>query len=208
MLKWLLVLLIILGFSCLIDIPNKPAPRLSLPIHKTLYIDRNIDDQELNYITEAAQQWQQATQGQVSFEVIRLPQQHINPSNSVFVVNVSPDYPEIIILDTMSQIRTLGFYNNDRLPTIGLVDQRIDEDQFTPVVAHELAHFLGLVHQLGPRGVGTLMSPDLDLGSDHITKFDMIQFCQIYACQIGKVKREIIHGTKELKVSKDFSSTL
>jgi hypothetical protein len=185
LLIWSLVLTMILFFGFATIISPTSITR-SLPVHKILYIDRNIDDEELYHIVRASFEWFDATSGQVIFDIRRLPSQEINSHNAIFIFNVSPDYPQVIFLDAVNSQTTLGFFNNDNLASIGLVDQRIEEGLLTRVIEHELFHSLGMKHQEGIEGIGTLMFPNIELGASHITRTDLMHFCELYHCDYTK----------------------
>lgn len=156
-----------------------------LPIHKTLYLDRKIDDDEMLHIMEAAMEWKHATNGQVIFDIKRLPRPYVPLMNAIVVINVSPEYPDIMILDNGKGPNTLGYCNStaNTIQFIELVDDRLDEHNSTAVVMHELGHALGLKHT---KEEGSLMFPIIDEGSHHITSKDMKQFCQLYHCDPSK----------------------
>src|SRR5579885_1318188 len=152
-------------------------------VHKTIYVDRFMADDEMDKVIQASIEWHQATGGIVTFDVKRLPQQSIDATSSILMIEVTPDYPEIVLLDNLNQNTTLGYFN-DRLgiPYIALVDSRLTDDDFKAVVLHELGHSLGLEHNMGVDGIGTLMYPTIDLGADHITNVDIDHFCTLYLC--------------------------
>jgi hypothetical protein len=151
-----------------------------LPIHKTLYIGRNVFDDQINAISSAAIKWNQATKGQISFDIKMMPAR-INISNGIIINNVSPDFLDAILLDQTNENSTLAFMNDHgRIPVIGLVDERINESLIVPVVMHELGHAIGLEHA----GSGTIMYPSISQESNDITKTDLEQLCDIYHCDI------------------------
>jgi hypothetical protein len=181
---------ILFSFIMLYGVALLMAPKLpnyTLPIHKTLYVDRNMDDEELTHIIQASLEWYDATNGLVVFEMKRMPQAHIDPTDAIFVFNASPDYPNVLLLDTVNNQNTLGFFNDDNLSFIGLVDQRIPDSMFKTVILHELSHALGVPHPVGIEGYNTLMSADIDHAADHITYADLISFCQLYHCDASKL---------------------
>jgi hypothetical protein len=160
-----------------------------LPIHKTLYLERGIYDDQMFHILAAAMEWNQATNGQVVFDIKRLPAK-INPIDAIIVFNVTPDYPDIILLDSVKNYSTLGYYNNRGLDYIALVDERITNSNYNAVVMHELGHALGLDHpdtdDHPEIGIGTLMYSVVDAGSNHITNDDLKQLCKLYNCDSSK----------------------
>jgi hypothetical protein len=195
LLFWSIVLsiLLILGFAELaapIAQQHKQPPH-TLPIHKTLYLERSVDDDEMLHILQGALEWNEVTNGQVIFDIKKLPQRNIMPLDAIIVYNVTPDYPDIILLDAVKKYSTLGYFNNDRgLDYIALVEKRISQRDFTPVIMHELGHALGLQHpdtEDHPEiGIGSLMHSTIDEGSNHITDLDLKQLCQLYHCDASK----------------------
>lgn len=155
---------------------------LKLPVHKTLYIGRDLSPAEVAYILQASLEWNKATNGQVSFSLRVLPS-IIDRKDAIIVLNATPDNPDIILIDHFNNSTTLGS-TNDRvgLTYILLVPSRIDESDFAGVVAHELAHAIGMKHITGLDGLGSLMFPSIDLGSKHITNQDLFYLCKTYHC--------------------------
>jgi hypothetical protein len=164
----------------------------TLPVHKTLYLERGIYDEEVFSIMEAASEWYDDTNGQVVFDIKMLPRLNINPSNAVVMFNVTPDFPEVILLDNVNQHSTMGCTNRDAfLPYIWFVDERIESSQYQAVAMHEMGHVLGMDHIEGWEGIFTLMYPSADLGSNHITETDLKYFCKLYHCDPSKF--HVIH---------------
>ena len=161
-----------------------------LPVHKTLYLERGIYDEEMYHILDAAMEWNRATNGQVVFDIKRLPQADLKAADAIIIFNVTPDFPDIIILDSIKHYSTLGYYNSRGLDYIALVDQRISEYNYDAVVMHELGHALGLEHPDSDEhpdiGIGSLMYSVVDAGSNHITNEDLKQFCKLYHCDSSK----------------------
>lgn len=171
----------------------------TLPVHKTLYLERTISDDEMYHVLQAAMEWHEATDGQVTFDIKKLPNLKMIPSESIVVFNISEDHPDIILLDAVKHHNTLGYFNNDRgLDYIALVDQRISERDFNAVIMHELGHSLGLAHPDSDEhpeiGIGSLMYSTIDAGSNHITASDLKQFCQLYHCDSSK-----FHGVSKVQ---------
>lgn len=182
-----IALLIVFGEVATPFLQHRRTAVHQLPVHKTLYLSREIYDDQLQYITAAAMEWNDDTNGDVTIDIKRLPERNINPGDALIVMNVTPDFPEVIILDNLNQYSTLGFYNDDSMVRyIGLVDERIDVPIYSAVVMHEVGHALGLEHIKGIDGIGTLMCPTINLGSTHITMEDLHQFCTLYHCDERK----------------------
>jgi len=190
---WSLALTIVLLFvfaEIATPIVQKPHIEHKLPIHKTLYLERGIYDEEMYHIMAAAMEWNRATNGQVVIDIKRLPSQDIRAADAIIMFNVTPDFPDIIILDNIKHFTTLGYYNERGLNYIALVDERISNGSFDAVVMHELGHALGLQHpdsEDHPEiGIGNLMYSIVDIGGNHITDDDLKQFCTIYHCDSSK----------------------
>lgn len=162
-------------------------PDRTLPVHKTLYLERSVYDDEFFAIVRASIEWNEATNGQVVFDIQQLPYPDIDAQNGIIVINVDPDFPEVILLDRRKNLITPAYFNHDSiLSYIALVPERIDEGRFTQVVLHELGHSLGLEHVVGADGLDTLMYPSIDLGSKHIAQADLDQLCKLYHCDSSK----------------------
>lgn len=157
-----------------------------LPIHQTLYVDRNATDDQFTNIVGAAVQWQLATNSLVSYDVVRLPAQGIDIDNSIIIVMVSPDFPNIIALDSDGN-NHLGYFERGQINYIALVPERLQNQNIKTIVMHELGHSLYLKHSDIINGIGTLMYPNIELGSDKITDEDLVAFCQIYNCDSSKL---------------------
>jgi len=161
----------------------------TLPVHKTLYLERALSDEQMYHILNAAMEWNQVTNGQVVFDIKRLPDANMQAANAIVMFNVTPDFPDIIILDSIKHYSTLGYYNARGLEYIAMVDERITSGSYDAVVMHELGHALGLEHPDldDPKiGIGTLMYSLVDAGSNHITDEDLKRFCKLYHCDASK----------------------
>jgi hypothetical protein len=184
-----LVILLFLYIE-VVDIYDKGPKEYPGHVHKIIYVDRNFDDLEQEHIIMAALKWSEATNHIVEYDVIQLPsKEQIDVTRALFFVKVSADYPDVVIMDNIKKTTTLGYFQNrGPLPYITLIDGRLNEETYEPVVLHELGHSLGLEHVEGPEGYGTLMYPYIDLGSDSITETDLEQFCKLYKCDPKKLK--------------------
>jgi hypothetical protein len=166
---------------------QRPQTVYRLPVHKTLYIARNIPDEEMAYILEAALEWNTVSNGEITFDLRRMPVKNMSPGDSIVILNVTPDYPDIIISDNINKSQTLGLHNSQvGLEYIVLVPARLEKEHITEVVLHELGHALGMKHIEGIDGIGCLMYPNIDEGCDHITNTDLTYLCQLYHCDASK----------------------
>ena len=166
--------------------PEKVYPN---HVHKTLFIDRNFDEDEVAYITAAAVEWTESTNHVAEFDVVVLPSNQPIGKNDIVVIKVNPDYPDIIVLDSMNKHSTLGLYN-DRgfIITIEIVSDRITNDDYEGVILHELGHAFVLKHNEVFDGIGTLMYPTVNLGANYITEDDLKNFCKLYHCDASKLQ--------------------
>src|SRR5579885_1771040 len=114
-------------------------------VHKTLFLDRNFGPEEIEYITEGALAWNEATNHTVEFDIVVLPNRDTPIElDDIVIIKVNPDYPDIILLDGLNHQNTLGLYDDRaRLHTIELVSDRISDEDYPSVVMHELGHALG-----------------------------------------------------------------
>jgi hypothetical protein len=187
----LTIALLIVFAEIATPIVQRPQVEHKLPVHKTLYLDRGIYDEEMLHILEAAMEWNRATNGQVVFDIKRLPRLDIRPADAIIIFNVSPDYPDVMLMDNLNDMTTLAYYN-DRglLDYVAVVDERISQTDETAVILHELGHALGLEHPNSKEhpeiGIGNLMYSNINMGGSHITNDDLKQFCKLYHCDSSK----------------------
>ena len=169
-----------------------------LPVHKILYLERDISDKEMSMALKATMEWNEVTNGEVTFDIKRLPQDNIDLTNAIIIIHVTPDFPDILLLDRVDKNTTLGYCSSDTgITYIALVTDRFNNDEYTPILLHELGHALGLEHLKTIDGIGTLMYPSFDEGSNHITKTDLEQFCRLYNCDVTKFHESKNHGFPE-----------
>lgn len=183
----IIIIILIYINSVKIFQPEKIYPNR---VHKTLFLDRYLSPEEVAFITIAALEWSAATKNIVTFDVVTLPQEKVVISdNDIMIMNISPDHPLVLILDDNSNYSTLGYYDESfPVPIIYLVSDRMKGKEYVMVVLHELGHALGLDHNENIWEVGTLMYPNIALGSKHITLYDLKKFCKLYRCDVNKLK--------------------
>ncbi len=181
---FLICFLVTLFFTQAIDIFHGPKV-YSENVHKTLYLDRAFSQDEVELIVEATYEWKTATEGRVVYDVVTLPvHQKIDVTQAIIVIKVNPDFPKVMLLDFMNKNTTLGYWedNEGPLPYIAMVDRYYTDTNFKAVMLHEMGHSLGLRHNEGETGIGTLMYPTIDEGSDAITPFDVSKYCELRHC--------------------------
>jgi hypothetical protein len=173
-------------------------------LHTTIYIDSSFGEFEQNAIMEAALEWTTTTNHIIEYDVVRLPtNEEIDMDHSIIISKATPDHPNVIALDATNKRTTLGLYDRQTIiPSIILVNQRIANEDYKPVVMHELGHSLGLQHNQGVNGMDTLMYPSrysmfqmnaghqelVKSGADHLTLKDGQQLCKLYHCNALKLK--------------------
>lgn len=180
----IILVIILYFFSVAIFQTEKIYPK---HVHKTLFLDRYLSEDEINFITYSALEWSESTQHIVEFDIVTLPNENAHiTDNDIVIMSVSPDHPIIMFLDSNNKnYSTLGYYDDHMpIPVIYLVTDRITDQEYSTVVLHELGHALGLEHNEDINGIGTLMYPNISLGADHITLYDLRNFCKLYHCKI------------------------
>lgn len=163
-----------------------------LPVHKTLYVDRNMTEEEMAIIVASAWEWHTTTKGMVVYDVVRLPSKNIDAQNGIVICLISIDFPEVIDLDSQRpENNHLAYYaRNGVIPYIGVIPERIPEKDYRTVMLHELGHSLGLSHNEGINGIGTLMYPSVDVESNYISHTDLENFCKLYGCDASQLQDE------------------
>jgi hypothetical protein len=155
-------------------------------IEKVIYIDRKFNPQQKNLIQLAAAEWQNKTKGIVKFTIANLPVKTLDVDNSVVINCVSPDDPNIILVDSFAggNAQHLGLTDmSATIPNVKIVEARIASSHtFKSVILHELGHVIGLKHNDVNQDFNTVMFPSADFGSDNITNIDLKNFCTIYQC--------------------------
>lgn len=142
-------------------------------------------------IVASAWEWHTATKGMVNYNIVKLPAKNIDIENGIIICLVSPDFPEVIDLDTQRPDAShLAYYKAAPMPYIGVIPNRIPEKDYRTVIIHELGHSLGLAHNNGLKGIGTLMYPNMDFESNYITDTDLENFCKLYKCDATQLHDE------------------
>ena len=179
----------LLAVLCSVYTPrNKAANKFLTNYHKILYIDPNFSEEEIVTIKMAAEEWEEKTNHIVSFTVVKLPQRHVDFTNGILVHRVNEYDPDVFFLDRLKKGTVCGYHDNEEvIETIKIVAKRLTNKNYEEVVLHELGHALGLPHNHGVEGIGTLMYPTLEWGANHITNTDLKNFCVIYHCDASKL---------------------
>jgi hypothetical protein len=183
--KLITVVILVVVYNLFNFTLDEDIPDYTQHTHRVIYIDREFSQKEKESIALAAITWSHRTKNTVIIDVVFLPSKtHLDRKDGVLINKLSEDDPTVYILGE----NTLGYYTKmEYIQYIGLISGRIDDDDFDVVVLHELGHALGLEHVRGIDGVGTLMFPSVDLGSDHITNNDIENFCKLYKCDPKKL---------------------
>jgi len=189
----LLIISIIMFGSYKYGVQNDEFPEY---VTKNLYIDKDFNQNELEYITSAAIAWSIATDNRVSYNIIVMNSNtKIDVSNSLVINKVNATYADVIILDHFFNLKTppdqyikikaLGYYYESKiLPSIILVADRLDDFNYKSVVMHELGHSLGLEHNESEEALfNSIMYPSCEGQSNEITPIDVRQYCRIHKCK-------------------------
>lgn len=164
----------------LIEVP----PTYGNHVHKTILLDRNFDEDEVEFITIAAMEWTEATHHVAEFDVVQLPAvgEQLG-KDTILMASVGLDDPDILIHETETHHADLGLQTTrNGIAVIKLVSERIPNKYYKEVVLHELGHALGLEHNEGLDGIDTLMYPFIELSAPQITPIDLDNFCKLYHC--------------------------
>lgn len=187
-----IVMLFCLFTEAKVVYPSKKKDE-SAHIHRTIYIDRNFDTEQTLAIERVAMRWETATKHIAEFQIVDMPATLDENSDPLVIVNASPDFPDVIHLDSQNQGGTLGVYISSEMayPTILIVTERTEDIYlFEEVVLHEIGHSVGLEHMTGEEGYNTVMYPTTDLMSPVITAKDLAAFCNHYGCDPKQLQDE------------------
>lgn len=165
-------------------------------VYKTLYIDKEFDQEEVGYIIAAATEWSKATENRVNYNIVVMSTAtKINIDNALIINKVTSTYADVIVLDyffnlntpkeNFIKIKALGYYYESKiLPSIILVADRLDDFNYKAVVMHELGHSLGLEHNSSEEAMyNSIMYPSAEGQSTDITAIDVTAYCNIHNCQ-------------------------
>ncbi len=187
--KLLTILIILLVYEKFSQISSFSDPDYKSHTHRILYIDPTFDDDEQEFILASTIIWANKTNNVVTFDVIFLPtKETLDTENGIVIGRVSKYNSDIIGLDNINNSETLAFFTKDGfIPSINLVTSRMSNENYQAIVLHELGHALGLKHNIGIDGEGTLMFPSIDRGAPTITYKDLEYFCKLYECNASKL---------------------
>src|SRR5574338_1059359 len=91
-----LIILTVFFFTLQDLYPSKFPKERPNHIHTTIYLDRNFNDVEQEYIMQAAWEWAESTNHIAEFDVVQLTnKKKIDVQNGLIMVKVSADYPDI-----------------------------------------------------------------------------------------------------------------
>jgi hypothetical protein len=187
----LISILVVGGVQCMVvkSVRDYLVPPAS--IHQRIYISKNIDAYETQAIVEAAQEWETATNGLVSVEIVPHFDGDLDPlameNDVVLFENLPFDDPYIRTLDEDRQkenpgFMTLAFYHQRSIiPTVEMVADRITNlEMYRRVAMHELGHsYCGPEHNPQPN---TVMYFNDEESSAHLTCSDLEMLCSAQHC--------------------------
>jgi matrixin len=166
-------------------------------LHKTAYIDQNVTSTQENAIINAMLEWQCVTNGKVHFDIIlhatyETAYSNIHdPKTTIVFINATPEHPDIIASDKRlikNGQYTLGLYDHEAgIPEILMISSRINTNEYGIVALHELGHALGILEHL--KQDNSIMHAGVDPLINHITRNDLIEFCNLYWCNEKELHR-------------------
>lgn len=138
---------------------------------------------------EAALEWSETTNHIVEYDIVQLPiAGPPKTADCLYFTKITPDTPTAVLYDKTNGSSTLAYYDNTSLPMVAMITERISDAEYKAVVMHEIGHSLGLEHNEGLEGVGSLMFPSIIYGGSHLTQLDGEKFCNLYHCDPKKLK--------------------
>lgn len=155
----------------------------------TMYMDSSFSLEERQAIKKAGNLWKKATKNQIEFKFI-LSEEKFN------LIDVISHKAKNIILKANDEDPELFFFElaNIGRPIIGLglpgdyiilvPDRTKSLDQLTEVAAHEMGHHMKLKHTPSIMQASGADSPC-------ITKYDLLQFCDVYNCDFNLDTQEV-----------------
>lgn len=183
-------------------VSTAPIIRYNIPVqlpnlHKTIYVDHNLDPSQKKAVARALDDWECASNDMIHFDVkwdtseedeLFLP----DPRFYIIIKNVDSYDRDIVKSDAIMRQQgktetTIGLYtrNDEGIPLILLVNDRLNDYLYLGTLEHELGHSLGLEHETDKNSI---MYPNINEGPRMITKVDLKDFCKLYSCDADKLK--------------------
>jgi hypothetical protein len=160
---------------------------------ETLVLSPLLTSEETNLVKLAANKWETATNGIVSFKFpeqfrFQIIEEGVKDDINYKAITVRPADEEdeaVSAVDRIFQKGTVvvGYYDADNFQHTALHDLFVIPDRISTsseelrVFTHELGHSIGMQHT---DDTASVMQSDISLASDDITEQDLQQFCALY----------------------------
>lgn len=167
-------------------------------VYAALMFDEDFTVRERVLIMEGVEQWAEASNGRIIYEVIdhtpeaasELMGTHVGWVDRcidvIEVTSVLSNDPRVVAHDEpKTTTKTLGFARHSKcsISSIWLVSDRLNGDRaWRWVAAHEFGHAIGLDHVKNRRAV--LYRTFTDISSDCITRWDIEELCDDIVCDL------------------------
>src|SRR5208282_6085967 len=113
----------------------------------------------------------------------------VDPAVSVVIMNTPTSHPDIIASDKLLTNHgqyTLGLYDHEAgIPEILMVASRIKPNEYGIVALHEIGHSIGILEHC--KADDAIMHAGIDGTINHLTRNDLIEFCNLYWCDEKKL---------------------
>ena len=165
-------------------------------MHNVVHFSSQYTQAEKNVVLGGLNLWNEETGGRITFvegdnpniEIVKGTEAEAAAEDAFFNAHLKPgETPEHVIgLSNVNQEGSINFL------TLYYVRMPDDPVYIAQVAAHEGGHQIGMIHV--PQNETALMNPSFNLdlyGNDHLTHYDIDQFCQYWGCVDGNPRKPI-----------------